>query len=86
MWKPCCSSHLPCQEVTELEVKVQEARAVLAELSATLRAGETALEGAISQLDQELLLSEKRAEETMKEIDETCDRLEKSVKACRQLS
>nr|KAG5712054.1 hypothetical protein BaRGS_020780 [Batillaria attramentaria] len=81
----CISSkHRTCPRIIELEEKLQEFHGVLAWFSATLKAGETTLERAISQLDQELLEAEKRTEKTMKEIDEACDRLENSVKACRR--
>ncbi len=48
-----------CPEVKDLEEKVEEARAVLAELAAILSAGETKLGTAIRQLDQQLRETEK---------------------------
>ena len=53
------SRHRSCPEVKDLEEKVEEARAVLAELEAMLSAGETELGTAISQLDQQLRETEK---------------------------
>ena len=53
------SRHRSCPEVKDLEEKVEEARAVLAELAAMLSAGETELGTAISQLDQHLRETEK---------------------------
>nr|KAG5707040.1 hypothetical protein BaRGS_019645 [Batillaria attramentaria] len=78
------SKHRACPEVTELEEKMQEARAVLAELAATLKAGESKLEGAISELDQYLVDVEKTTQVVLADIDRKCDRLESSVKKCRQ--
>jgi len=63
---------------------VEEARAVLAELAATLSAGETELERAISQMDQHLRDTEKRTRAAIAEIEAMCDRLESAVKECRR--
>ena len=61
----CASTdHRQCPEVTKLETKVEEARAALAEMAATLSAGETELERAISQLDQHLQDIEARGQLT----------------------
>nr|KAG5689125.1 hypothetical protein BaRGS_013886 [Batillaria attramentaria] len=78
------SKHRACPEVTELEEKVQEARAVLAELAATLKAGESKLEGAISELDQYLVDMEKATQAALADIDRKCDRLQSCVEACRK--
>ena len=81
----CASSkHRNCPEVTDLEEKAEEARAKLAELAATLSAGETELERAISRLDQHLQDTEKRMQAVIAEIEETCNRLESAVKECRR--
>nr|KAG5690243.1 hypothetical protein BaRGS_026695 [Batillaria attramentaria] len=78
------SKHRACPEVTELEEKMQEARAVLAELAATLKAGESKLEGAISELDQYLVDMEKTTQAALADIDHKCDRLQSSVETCRK--
>nr|KAG5700567.1 hypothetical protein BaRGS_015363 [Batillaria attramentaria] len=78
------SKHRACPEVTELEEKMQEERAVLAELAATLKAGESKLEGAISELDQYLLDMEKATRAALADIDRKCDRLQSSVEAFRK--
>nr|KAG5700571.1 hypothetical protein BaRGS_015367 [Batillaria attramentaria] len=78
------SKHRACPEVTELEEKMQEARAVLAKLAATLKAGERKLEGAISELDQYLVDMEKATQAALADIDHKCDRLQSSVETCRK--
>ena len=78
------TDHRQCPEVTKLETKVEEARAVLAELAATLSAGETELEQAISQMDQHLQDTEKRTRAAIAEIEAMCDRLESAVTECRR--
>ena len=78
------TDHCQCPEVTTLQKKVEEARAELAELAATLSAGETELERAISQMDQHLRDTEKRARAAIAEIEAMCDRLESAVKECRR--
>nr|KAG5700570.1 hypothetical protein BaRGS_015366 [Batillaria attramentaria] len=78
------SKHRACPEVTELEEKMQEAHAVLAELAATLKAGESKLEGAISRLDQYLVDMEKATQAALADIDRKCDRLQSCVEACRK--
>ena len=78
------SQHRSCPEVKDLEEKVEEARAVLAELAAMLSAGETELGTAISQLDQHLRETEKRTRAAIAEMEATCDRLESAIKACRR--
>ena len=78
------SQHRSCPEVKELEEKVEEARAVLAELAAMLSAGETELGTAIGQLDQHLRETEKRTRAAIAEMEATCDRLESAIKACRR--
>ena len=69
--------------MTKLETKVEETRAALAEMAATLSAGETELERAISQLDQHLRDTEKRTQAAIAEIEAMCDRLESAVKLYR---
>ena len=83
-WQCATTKHRQCPEVTTLETKVEEARAVLAELAATLSAGETELERAISQMDQHLRDTEKRTRAAIAEIEAMCDRLESAVKECRR--
>ena len=81
----CASSkHRNCPEVKDLEEKAEEARANFAELAATLIAKGKELDRAISQLDQHLQDTEKQMQATIAEIEETCDRLESAVKACRR--
>ena len=75
--------HRQCPEVTNLETRLEQARADLAELAATLSAGETELERAISRLDQHLQDLDKRTQAAEAEIEATADRLESSVKAWR---
>ena len=62
------TDHRQCPEVTTLETKMEEARAALAEMAATLSAGETELKRAISQLDQHLQDTEKRTRAAIAEI------------------
>ena len=83
-WQCVATDHRQCPEVTRLERKVEEARAVLAELAATLSAGETELERAISQMDKHLRDTEKRTRAAIAEIEAMCDRLESAVKECRR--
>ena len=78
------TDHRQCPEVTKLETKVEEPRAALTEMAATLSAGETELERAISQLDQHLRVTEKRTQATIGDIETMCDRLESAVKECRR--
>ena len=78
------SRHRSCPEVKDLEEKVEEARAVLAELAVRLSAKETELDRAISQLDQHLQETEKRTRAAIAEIKATCDRLESAIKECRR--
>ena len=63
-WLCATTDHRQCPEVTKLETKVEEARAALAEMAATLSAGETELERAISQLDQHLQDTDARGQLT----------------------
>ena len=76
-------THRQCPEVTNLETRMEQARAELAELVAMLSAGETELERAISQLDQQLRDLDKRTQTAVAEIEATADRLESAVKAWR---
>ena len=75
------TEHQQCPDVTKLETKVEEARELLEELTATLSARETELEQAILQLDQRRKEIEKREQE----IETTCARLESAFEAfsCR---
>ena len=68
--------HRQCPDVTKLETAIEEACAMLAELAATLSAGETELERAISQLDHHLQDIDKRTQAAIAEIEATGDRLE----------
>ena len=63
---------------------MEEASAKLAKLVAILSAGETELERAISQLDQQLQDLDKRTQAAVAEIDATADRLQSAVKAWRR--
>ena len=76
--------HRSCPEVKDLEEKVKEARAALAEMAARLSAGETELDRAINQLDQHLQETEERTRAAIAEIEATCDRLESAIKECRR--
>ena len=78
------TAHRQCPEVTSLETRMEEGRAVLVELVATLSAGERELEEAISQLDQHLQDIDKRTQAAIAEIETTGDRLESAVKAWRR--
>ena len=78
------TSHRQCPEVTNLETRMEQARAELAKLVAMLSAGETELERAISQLDQQLQDLDKRTQAAVAEIEATADRLESAVKAWRR--
>ena len=80
------TTHRQCPEVTNLETRMEQARAELAKLVAMLSAGETEVERAISQLDQQLQDLDKRTQTAVAEIEATADRLESAVKAwCRRL-
>ena len=78
------TDHRHCPDVTKLEKRMEEARAELARLVAMLSAGETEVERAISQLDQQLQDLDKRTQTAVSEIEETADRLESAVKAWRR--
>ena len=78
------TTHRQCPEVTNLETRMEQARAELAKLVAMLSAGETELERAISQLDQQLQDLDKRTQTAVAEIEATADRLESAVKAWRR--
>ena len=78
------TTHRQCPEVTNLETRMEQARAELASLVAMLSAGETELERAISQLDQQLRDLDKRTQTAVAEIEATADRLESAVKAWRR--
>ena len=78
------TDHRQCPEVTKLEKRMEEARAKLAELVAMLSAGETELERAIGQLDQQLQYLDKRTQAAVAEIEATADRLQSAVKAWRR--
>ena len=78
------TSHRQCPEVTNLQTRMEQARAELAKLEAMLSAGETELERAISQLDQQLQDLDKRTQAAVAEIEATADRLESAVKAWRR--
>ncbi|KAK7088517.1 hypothetical protein V1264_022427 [Littorina saxatilis] len=77
------SRHRSCPEVKDMEEKVKDARAVLAELAATLTEGEARLDKAIQQLDDHLAETEKQTKKAVAEIEAVCARLEKSVQDCR---
>ena len=78
------TTHRQCPEVTNLETRMEQAREELAKLVAMLSAGETELERAISQLDQQLQDLDKRTQTAVAEIEATADRLESAVKAWRR--
>ena len=78
------TTHRQCPEVMPLETRMEQARAELAKLVAMLSAGETELERAISQLDQQLQDLDKRTQTAVAEIEATADRLESAVKAWRR--
>ena len=77
------TTHRQCPEVTNLETRMEQARTELAELVAMLSAGETELERAISQLDQQLQDLDKRTQTAVAEIEATADRLESTAAASR---
>ena len=83
-WLCATTTHRQCPEVTNLETRMEEARTMMAKLAATLSAGETELEEAISQLDQQLQDIDKRTQAAIAEIEATGDRLESAVKAWRR--
>ncbi|XP_076455439.1 uncharacterized protein LOC143290010 [Babylonia areolata] len=76
--------HRQCQEVKELEEKVSEAHAVLAELVKKLKEGQVLMNHNIEQLDQHLQETEKKIQTLIAEIDAVCDKLESAVKECRR--
>ncbi|XP_076455440.1 E3 ubiquitin-protein ligase TRIM56-like [Babylonia areolata] len=76
--------HRQCQEVKELEEKVSEAHAVLAELVKKLKEGQVLMNHSIEQLDQHLQETEKKIQTLIAEIDAVCDKLELAVKECRR--
>ena len=83
--KQSVSKHHKVENLTSLtvETKMEKARAVLAELAATLSAGETELKRAIGQLNQHRQDIDKRTKAAIAEIEATGDRLESAVKAWR---
>ncbi|XP_076455335.1 E3 ubiquitin-protein ligase TRIM56-like isoform X1 [Babylonia areolata] len=76
--------HRQCQEVKELEERVSEAHAVLAELVKKLKEGQVMMNHSIEQLDQHLQETEKKTQTLMAEIEAVCDKLESAVKECRR--
>ncbi|KAL8600832.1 hypothetical protein ACOMHN_056490 [Nucella lapillus] len=76
--------HRNCQEVEELEEKITDARAVLAELVARLNEGQSAISQGIQQLDDYLQESEKRAQALIQKIDTICDQLDAAIRECRR--
>ena len=78
------SKHRGCQDVKDLEDKVKEARVELAQMVDTLSMGESELNRAIGELDQQLQKAEERAQDDIAKIEAACDRVENSTKACRQ--
>ncbi|XP_070205975.1 E3 ubiquitin-protein ligase TRIM33-like [Littorina saxatilis] len=77
------SRHRSCPEVKDMQEKVKDARAVLAELAATLTEGEARLDKAIQQLDTHMAETEKQTKKAVAEIEAVCARLEKSVQDYR---
>ncbi|KAK7088530.1 hypothetical protein V1264_022440 [Littorina saxatilis] len=77
------SRHRSCPEVKDMDEKVKDARAVLAELAVTLTEGEARLDKAIQQLDAHLAETEKQTKKAVAEIEAVCARLKKSVQDCR---
>ncbi|XP_070205972.1 E3 ubiquitin-protein ligase TRIM56-like [Littorina saxatilis] len=77
------SRHRSCPEVKDMQEKVKDARAVLAELAVTLTEGEARLDKAIQQLDTHMAETEKQTKKAVAEIEAVCARLEKSVQDCR---
>nr|KAG5705585.1 hypothetical protein BaRGS_034783 [Batillaria attramentaria] len=63
--------HSACPEVTALEKRLEEARSALAELWATLSAGESELEQAINRLDQPQLEESERRVRVAVRVEET---------------
>nr|KAG5713984.1 hypothetical protein BaRGS_020312 [Batillaria attramentaria] len=77
------SDHRACPEVTKLETKAEEARALLVDLVNQLTASERELERAMEELDQRLLQAENNEETALAEIDSTFQRLQNLLDACR---
>ena len=78
------TTHRQCPEMTSMETGIEKATALIAELAATLSAGETELEGAIGQLDQHPKDIDKRTQAAIAEIEATGNCLESAVKAWRR--
>ena len=81
----CASSqHRNCPEVTDLEEKVQEARAKLAELVATLSAKQTEVERAMRQLDEEFQETEEHIKASNEQMEVNFEILQSAIKDCRR--
>jgi len=78
------TDHRECRNVTSLETKMAEAQKILKELAATLSQGEARLERGLSDLEQHMHTVEKKTQAAIAEIEDTCNRLESAVKACRR--
>ena len=53
-------------------------------MSDSLKAAEESLQEAIAELDRQLEEAERKTQKSIADIEEACDRLENSVKACRR--
>ena len=53
-------------------------------MSHSLKAAEESLQEAIAELDRQLEEAERKTQKSIADIEEACDRLENSVKACRR--
>ena len=78
------SRHRSCPVLKDLEEQAKEISTVLSSLSDRLKKIEGRMDEGITQLDQHNLKTVKRTKRAIEEIEKACDRLEASIKACRQ--
>lgn len=78
------SDHRDCNNMKKLDEKLTEARQSLSELDARLVVVESLLTEVVSKLQKHLTKSEANLKSGLKEIDTACDRIQKSLEACRK--
>ena len=76
--------HRQCQEVKPLEEMVEEGRAALGKMAATLTAAETQIDEAVRQLDQHLHNTQADLKTAVAQMENMRQRLESAIKACCQ--
>ena len=76
--------HRQCQEVKPLEEMVEEGRAALGKMAATLRAAETQIDEAVRQLDQHLHNTQADLQTAVAQMQTMRQRLDSALQACCQ--